>query len=389
MPAAKVEAATAEGLPTAVLDKYKAAGTVVSSAVQTLIAKCLEGANVLELCVEGDKLIEQGVAGLYNKVKGLPKGVAFPTSLSINSNLQNYNPLPSDKSATATTLAQNDVVKICLGAHIDGYAVVAAETIVIGSTPIKEVRADLLSAAHYAAEAALRVVKPGIKNWEITDVIKKVLSEYESVGVKGVEGVLSHQHEQNSIEAKKGIVAFPSMSQRADSDNAYLFEEGEVYGLNVLVTNGEKAFKTADRSATTIFSKTSTTYNLKMKTSRATFSEITKKAGPFPFTLRVLEEEAKARMGVKECVDHNLLKPYEVLTTDKTTDLSAQVFLTFALTKTGVTRLSLAPTWFSEDKVQGSVKLSEELKALVNKPLKSKPTKKKTTEKKADEEVTA
>jgi hypothetical protein len=50
-----------------------------------------------------------------------------------------------------------------------------------------------------------------------------------------------------------------------------------------------------------------------MKTSRATFSEISKKAGSFPFTLRVLEEEAKARMGVKECVDHNLLKPYELM----------------------------------------------------------------------------
>lgn len=48
------------------------------------------------------------------------------------------------------------------------------------------------------------------------------------------------QFEQNSIEAKKGIVASPSMGQRSDSDNAFLFEEGEVYGLNIQVTNGEK-----------------------------------------------------------------------------------------------------------------------------------------------------
>lgn len=54
-------------------------------------------------------------------------GVAFPTSLSVNSDIQNANVLPSDKTAKQT-LAVNDVVKICLGAHIDGYPVVAAET---------------------------------------------------------------------------------------------------------------------------------------------------------------------------------------------------------------------------------------------------------------------
>ena len=48
------------------------------------------------------------------------------------------------------------------------------------------------------------------------------------------------QHEQSSIEAKKGIVAFPSEQQRRDGDNAFSFDEGEVYGLNILVTNGEK-----------------------------------------------------------------------------------------------------------------------------------------------------
>ena len=50
-----------------------------------------------------------------------------------------------------------------------------------------------------------------------------------------------------------------------------------------------------------------------MKTSRATFSEISKKAGGFPFSLRVLEDETKSRMGVRECVQHQLLKAYEVM----------------------------------------------------------------------------
>lgn len=45
---------------------------------------------------------------------------------------------------------------------------------------------------------AIRLVKPGARNWEVTEGIKKVLAEYESVGIKGVEGVLSHQVSLNS-----------------------------------------------------------------------------------------------------------------------------------------------------------------------------------------------
>lgn len=45
----------------------------------------------------------------------------------MNSDIQNANLLPSDKVSKAT-LAADDIVKICVGAHIDGYPVVAAET---------------------------------------------------------------------------------------------------------------------------------------------------------------------------------------------------------------------------------------------------------------------
>ena len=50
-----------------------------------------------------------------------------------------------------------------------------------------------------------------------------------------------------------------------------------------------------------------------MKTSRAVFSEVQKKAGAFPFNIRVLEDEKRARMGLQEAVQHSLVKPYEVM----------------------------------------------------------------------------
>ena len=50
-----------------------------------------------------------------------------------------------------------------------------------------------------------------------------------------------------------------------------------------------------------------------MKTSRAVFSEVLKKAGAFPFNIRCLEDEKRARLGLQEAVQHNLVKPYEVM----------------------------------------------------------------------------
>ena len=50
----------------------KVAADIVNVAVRKLVELLVEGANVLDLCVEGDKLIEEGTSAVYNKsVKGV------------------------------------------------------------------------------------------------------------------------------------------------------------------------------------------------------------------------------------------------------------------------------------------------------------------------------
>lgn len=50
----------------------KVAADIVNAAVKKLVALLVEGANVLDLCVEGDKVIEEGTSVVYNKsVKGV------------------------------------------------------------------------------------------------------------------------------------------------------------------------------------------------------------------------------------------------------------------------------------------------------------------------------
>lgn len=230
-------------------DKYKAAAKLVDAAIQHLVPLIKEGASVLDLCREGDKKLDHEADKVYNK-KGsdkVSKGIAFPTTINVNNVLSNCSPLPSDKDQSAVTLKKDDVVKITIGAHIDGYASIAGETVVVGDAAA-DVRADLVQAAYQAAEIALRSVKPGSKNWEVTAGIAKVLDEYkEKTKVKGVESgsvnAASHgwRLEKDDIQAKKTITPFPTAEQRRDSDNSHNLEEGEVYTLTVSMTNAEEA----------------------------------------------------------------------------------------------------------------------------------------------------
>ena len=55
-----------------------------------------------------------------------------------------------------------------LGAHIDGFPAVAAHTLIVGVTKDNHAtgrKADVLLAAHFASEIALRLVKPGNEVW--------------------------------------------------------------------------------------------------------------------------------------------------------------------------------------------------------------------------------
>ena len=62
-----------------------------------------------------------------------------------------------------------------------------------------------------------------------------------------------------------------------------------------------------------IYKKTGNTYLLKMKNSRDLYSKVTNKFGSMPFNLRSLEDLARAKMGVVECVNHEILEPFQVL----------------------------------------------------------------------------
>lgn len=98
---------------------------------------------------------------VFKKEKEIKKGIAFPTCLSVNNCICHFSPARNDPDYV---LKEGDVVKIDLGAHVDGFIAVAAHTVVAKADADAKVTgraADVVLAAYWAGQAALRLVKPG------------------------------------------------------------------------------------------------------------------------------------------------------------------------------------------------------------------------------------
>lgn len=361
-----------------VVTKYKMAGEMVNKILKQLITMCKAGTTVLAICEEGDRQLAEETSKVFKKEKELKKGIAFPTCVSVNNCICHYSPLKSDAEYI---LKEGDMVKLDLGAHIDGFIAVVAHTVVVGAGPdnkVKGKQADVMKAAYYAAEAALRLVKPGGENNAVTDVIQKVAESYKC---KPVEGMLSHQLKQYRIDGEKSIIQNPTEAQRKEHEKCE-FELHEVYAIDVLVSTGEGKGREMN-TRTTVYKRTDETYLLRSKASRAFVSIVDKQFASMPFTLRAFDEEVKAKMGVLECVNHKLLDPFQVLY-EKEGEFVAQFKYTVLLMPSGSHRITGGvldlDVFESEFKVE-----DETLSALLNRSVIAKSAKKK--KKKAEKAV--
>jgi len=233
-----------------VVTKYKMAAEMVNRVLCQLIEKCTPGASVISICEAGDQLLLEETGKVFKKEKEMRKGIAFPTCVSVNNCICHFSPL---KSEPDYILLDGDMVKLDLGAHIDGFIAVVAHTIVVGASKDKKVtgrKADVIHAAYYAAEAALRLVKPAGDNNSVTDTIQKVAESYKC---KPVEGMLSHQLKQFRIDGEKSIIQNPTEAQRKEHEKCE-FELHEVYAVDVLISTGEGKGREMD-TRTTVFKK--------------------------------------------------------------------------------------------------------------------------------------
>ena len=90
------------------------------AALERAIGLAVEGADVATICGNIDEFIGEELLKVFSnkKSKKIERGIAFPTCLSVNEIMGHFSPCADD----SVLLKTEDLVKIEVGAHIDGFA---------------------------------------------------------------------------------------------------------------------------------------------------------------------------------------------------------------------------------------------------------------------------
>jgi len=373
------------------LTKYKTAAQISQKVLAEVSKWCTEGSKILDICQRGDKLLDDEVAKVY-KGKKITKGISHPCTVSPLSYVTPYTPLTSDNEEAETTLKANEPVKIQLGAQIDGFGSIVCDTVIVGSKgDITGRQADLMLATHYANELLLRMMLPpgllvsgteeerkkaqGQKPYsqsKMTQLLEKVVKSYNC---NLVENTTCWLFGRNEIEDKKKIILAPGEGVKGEG----LAEVGEVWGVEMGVSTGSGKVK-ALPNRPTLHRRTTTTYGLKRPSSRATLSEIQKRFGTFPFSLRQLDDERAGKVGIVECVRGGVVRQYEVIGSTDGEPVS-RLFSTIAINKNGVQRVAAPPQPNLEQYKSDKKITDEEVLKILEQPL-ANPVKPKSKNKK-------
>eukprot|EP00009_Paramoeba_aestuarina_P008652 CAMPEP_0201521050 /NCGR_PEP_ID=MMETSP0161_2-20130828/13946_1 /ASSEMBLY_ACC=CAM_ASM_000251 /TAXON_ID=180227 /ORGANISM="Neoparamoeba aestuarina, Strain SoJaBio B1-5/56/2" /LENGTH=375 /DNA_ID=CAMNT_0047919611 /DNA_START=58 /DNA_END=1185 /DNA_ORIENTATION=+ len=352
-----------------VVDKYKSAAGIANQVIARLIAETRPGVKIAELAALGDSLINDGLSKCYQKDKKMDKAIAFPTCVSVNHCVEHFCPLKDDQTA----LADGDVVKIELGVHIDGFIAVVGHTTVATAdgAAVTGRKADVICAAHFAAEATHRLLRPGRKSSEVTKAVETIA---KSFNCNPIEHTQSQQMKRFVIDAAKAI---PNKHDADTQAEDVEFEEGEVYNVNIVMSTGEGKASEGEVKTTIYKRAVENTYSLKMKASRSLLSEANKKYSTVPFSIRNLAlDERQVKLGLTECLKHELLEPYPVCF-EKEGEFVAQMKFTALILPSSIDRITAHPPPNVNSQCQIEDKEVKETLAMGTKRNKKKNKKKK------------
>jgi len=143
---------------------------------------------------------------------------AFPVNVSINDMAAHFT--PNDEKDLV--FKENDLVKLDVGVHVNGFIGDNALTIDLGDNK------DLLKASQLALNEAVKLAKPGIKIHEIGKIIEKTIKEFGFNPIRNLSGHGIEQYEQHS-----GLT-IPNY----DNDDNLELEESQVIAIEPFATNG-------------------------------------------------------------------------------------------------------------------------------------------------------
>lgn len=262
-----------------ILEKYRQAGKILSNVRKEAAKKIDVGVSLLEVADFAENLIrEQGAEP------------AFPCNISRNDEAAHATPCLDDK-----TVFENDMVKLDIGVHIDGYIADTAVTIDLSDHP------DLVEASKKALSMAIEIVKEGTNTADIGEVIEKTINEF---GYKPVMNLTGHglgrynQHAPPSIPNKK-------------IKRGITLKEGDVIAIEPFATDG--AGRVSDRGLPEIFSVVKVK-PVRSREARELLKEI-EKYQKLPFAKRWLLSD-RLDFSIKQLERLKILHSYPVLKDD-------------------------------------------------------------------------
>ncbi|MDG6225771.1 MAG: type II methionyl aminopeptidase [Candidatus Thermoplasmatota archaeon] len=171
--------------------KWKAAGSIAGRARDIGAKAIAEGVSLLEVAeaVEG-YILDRGA------------NVAFPVNLAINEFAAHYTPTHDDK----LRFRYGDLVKLDVGAHIDGYIGDTAVTIEVGSATYT----TLIEASRRALDSVTEVIKGGMPLSTIGGIVERTMN---SMGFRPIVNLTGHSIERYRLHAG---VSVPSYDDHSD-----------------------------------------------------------------------------------------------------------------------------------------------------------------------------
>ena len=184
------------------LEDYIKAGKIASEVREIVRKKDWRGKSVFEVCEE-----------VENEITKRGAKCAFPVNASLNEIAAHYTAEPNDP----ITIKDTDVLKIDLGAQINGF--IADTAVTVCYNPQYEI---LVQAAEESLSKAMSMVKIGVKASDVGRVIETTIKQ---MGLKPIANLSGHSLEQYTIHAGKTIPNIWSIGGFSLSgDSAYACE---------------------------------------------------------------------------------------------------------------------------------------------------------------------
>jgi methionyl aminopeptidase len=205
------------------LAKFRRAGLILRETREEMSSFVREEMPIIEVCEKAENLIrEKG---------GKP---AFPCNVSINEVAAHYTSPPND----SRRIPAKSIVKVDIGAHVDGY--VADTAVTVCFDPEYE---SLVKAAEAALGKAVESIGPGMSTSKLGTIIESTIKSY---GYRPISNLTGHQVGRYLVHAGTSL---PNVPQLFSSK----IKLGQVYAIEPFVTLHNAAGKVEDGEETTIF----------------------------------------------------------------------------------------------------------------------------------------